>query len=79
MIRYFGGHLPVTVIPSLPAPNPDLTIFMRGTLKKGVLVLATFPTAPAPPIPFDSGARSVLLGRRSSPRRLSPWRRRPWS
>jgi hypothetical protein len=62
-IRYFGGHLPVTVIPALPAPNPDLAIFMRGTLKKSGVVIATFPALPAPPIPFDSGARSVILGK----------------
>ena len=61
-IRYYGGHLPVFVMPSLPAPNPDLTIFIRGRLKRSGVVIATFPPPPAPPILFDAGARSVILG-----------------
>jgi len=62
-IRYFGGHLPVTVIPSLPAPNPDLTIFMRGEQRRAGVLVATFPTAPAPPVPFDPGASQAILGK----------------
>jgi hypothetical protein len=54
-MNYFGGQLPIEVQPTLPAPNPDLTIFMRGHIKRGATKIANFPG-----VAFGSGQEKLL-------------------
>jgi hypothetical protein len=54
-LNYFGGQMPLQIQPELPAANPGLPIFMRGTLKRGAVTIANFPG-----VPFGQGDRAAL-------------------
>lgn len=54
-MNYFGGQMPIEVQPRLPAPNPGLTIFMRGRLKRGAATIANYPA-----VQFGQGQEKLL-------------------
>jgi hypothetical protein len=54
-MNYFGGQLPIEVQPNLPAPNPGLSIFMRGHIKRGATKIANFPG-----VAFGQGQETLL-------------------
>jgi hypothetical protein len=55
-MNYFGGQMPIMTQPRLPAPNPGLTVLMRGHLKRGANTLAEYA-----PVQFGRG-RDRQLG-----------------
>jgi len=54
-MNYFGGQMPIEVVPNLPAPNPGLSMFMRGHIKRGATKIANFPA-----VAFGQGQEALL-------------------